>query len=58
MNKAKTEALASVRAHWLPIQNAFRTINWDIVKQELKPFIDFMSQKNLLGNKNIGLLAK
>jgi len=29
----------------LPIQNAFRTINWAVVKQKLEPFIGFMSQK-------------
>ena len=29
----------------LPIKNAFRTIDWSIVKQELEPFIVFMSQK-------------
>ena len=35
MNKAKTEALASVRAHWLPIKNIFRTLDWDKIEEEL-----------------------
>ena len=28
MNKAKTEALASVRAHWLALLNDVRTFDW------------------------------
>ncbi|MBI2450836.1 MAG: hypothetical protein HYV52_00640, partial [Parcubacteria group bacterium] len=28
MNKAKTEALASDRAHWLALLNDFRTFDW------------------------------
>lgn len=34
----------------LPIQNAFRTINWGIIKQELEPFIEFMNQQGLLAH--------
>ena len=36
INKAKTEALASVRAHWLRTLDKFRTANWASIKSELE----------------------
>jgi len=35
-NKAKTEALASVRARWLPWQDDFRTLDWANIKRNLE----------------------
>ena len=32
----------------LPTQNAFRTIDWGKIKQELEPFIFLMQQKQAL----------
>jgi site-specific DNA recombinase len=36
MNKAQTEALASIRTHWLPKLDVFRTLNWTSIKSELQ----------------------
>jgi len=35
INKAKTEALTSVRARWLPILDAFRMVDWKRIREEL-----------------------
>lgn len=35
-NKAKTEALASVRAYWLPLLRVFGTLDWSSIKEELE----------------------
>ena len=38
MDKAKTEALTSVRAHWLPIKHIFRTLDWEQIAVDLHIF--------------------
>lgn len=39
LNKAKTEALTSVRLRWLPLLNKLRTFEWDKISQDISSLI-------------------